>query len=217
MVSQKGGKKMTQGRHGAREDATLSMETVRLLKTQDAGYLRTMGEQVRRKMEEVEREVRLQDGMSGALDGKNENGARNGGGKVAFVDSTDEQRRRVGRPTGDYDEKEEEEEGEEGEEEEEGHDREDEAGAAAQQSQTEKKSRKQLEQERLLFKETLNAKKFKRKAAQSRLKKLEALKKQHKDIVAAEQELDWQRGKMENSVGGVNKNGVKWKVRERKR
>jgi len=33
----------------------------------------------------------------------------------------------------------------------------------------------------------------------------------------AEQELDLQRAKMNNSVGGVNKNGLQFKIRQRKR
>lgn len=59
----------TQGKHGAasRDSATargLSHEAIKLLKTQDAGYLRTVGEKVRREMEKVEQEVKLQEGMN---------------------------------------------------------------------------------------------------------------------------------------------------------
>jgi U3 small nucleolar RNA-associated protein 11 len=46
---------------------------------------------------------------------------------------------------------------------------------------------------------------------------LTALHKQHAEIQTAEKELDWQRSKMDNSVGGTNKDGIKWKIRERKR
>jgi len=60
-------------------------------------------------------------------------------------------------------------------------------------------------------------KKLKRKAAESRRIKVEALKKQHQDILAAEKELDWQKARSGNSVGGINKDGLKWKIRERKK
>ena len=43
------------------------------------------------------------------------------------------------------------------------------------------------------------------------------VKKKERELAAAEEELEKQRAKMSNSVGGVNKNGVKFKIRERKR
>ena len=49
------------------------------------------------------------------------------------------------------------------------------------------------------------------------MSRLRALKKRESELVAAEEELELQRAKMNNTVGGVNKNGVKFKVRERKR
>lgn len=58
----------------------------------------------------------------------------------------------------------------------------------------------------------------KRKRLQElRVAKLEALKKRQKEVLAAADELDLQRAKMARTVGGVNKNGVKFKIRERKR
>ena len=49
---------------------------------------------------------------------------------------------------------------------------------------------------------------------QSRLK---ALGVKEKTLVTAERELDHQRARMSNSVGGVNRAGIRWKIRERKR
>ncbi|EFW20808.1 hypothetical protein D8B26_002879 [Coccidioides posadasii str. Silveira] len=208
----------TQGRHGERDatQSTLSLETVKLLKTQDAGYLRVVGEKVRRQMEQVEKEVRLQNGVKAALgkgkpgDGlddedEDEDGAIGGitakktGRKVVFVNSVDEQKNLV-----------------DGINEDDGDQSEDET-VQKDQATAQRKSKKQLEAEARMRREIQAAKKLKKRAAESRLRKLEALKKQYQDIVAAEQELDLQRAKMENSVGGVNKYGVKWKVRERKR
>ncbi|EEP82275.1 predicted protein [Uncinocarpus reesii 1704] len=206
-----------QGHHGARDGAqnSLSMETVKLLKTQDAGYLRVVGEKVRRQMEQVEQEIRLQDGLKGALS-KNKvrgsladhgdededeelGGIRKVGSKVVFVESVEDQKDVVdGISAGDED-----------------NNRNETLGRDR--SSAQRKSKKQLETEARMRREVQAAKKQKKRAAESRLKRLDALKKQYRDIVSAEQELDLQRGKMENSVGGVNKYGVKWKVRERKR
>lgn len=78
-------------------------------------------------------------------------------------------------------------------------------------------SKKQLEAQETARKE---ARKFRkdRERAQSRTEsKLQAAKKRERELAAAEEELDAQRAKMNNTVGGVNKNGVKFKIRERKR
>ncbi|PGH28149.1 hypothetical protein AJ80_00039 [Polytolypa hystricis UAMH7299] len=202
------GKSRTQGKHGARdtESAALSLETVKLLKTQDAGYLRVVGERIRRQMMAVDEEVRVQEGISGvSANGAAAGGGGGGGRKVVFVDSVEEQRERALEDEGKSDDDEEQGDFDEVDEEEQ------------RQQKTQPKSKKQLEAEKLAQKEMLKARKLKIKAAEARSKKLQALTDQHKNIVAAEQELDWQRGKMENSVGGVNKHGLRWKVRERKR
>ncbi|KLJ08004.1 hypothetical protein EMPG_16535 [Blastomyces silverae] len=199
MMSEKSNR---QGRHGARgsEAATLSHEAIKLLKTQDAGYLRVVGEKVRRQLEGVEQEVRLQDGMNGVLQGDT-------GRKIVFADSLEEQRRlRIQRgETKDEDADSEEEQFEDGE-----------ASFGEKQKQAPKK-KKEIEAEERARKEMLAARRLKKRAAEVRRKKVEALQIQHKELVAAEQELDRQRAKMENSVGGVNKDGIKWKIRERKK
>jgi U3 small nucleolar RNA-associated protein 11 len=46
---------------------------------------------------------------------------------------------------------------------------------------------------------------------------LQALRKREHDLALAERKLDLQRAKMTNTIGGTNKNGVKYKVRGRKR
>ena len=62
------------GKHGAgtgaRDSAAargLSNDAIKLLKTQDVGYLRIVGEKVRREKDKVEHEIRLQKGFQSAL------------------------------------------------------------------------------------------------------------------------------------------------------
>ncbi|KKZ61127.1 hypothetical protein EMCG_04272 [[Emmonsia] crescens] len=197
-------KSKRQGRHGARGSeaaADLSHEAIKLLKTQDAGYLRVVGEKVRRQLEGVEQEARLQDGMRGVFEGSK-------GRKIVFADSLEEQKRLLAVRGEKEEEEENDEEGvEEGE-----------PSFGEKQKQTQaQKSKKQIEAEERAKKEMLAARRLKKRAAEVRRKKVEALRIQHKELVAAEQELDRQRAKMENSVGGVNKYGIKWKIRERKK
>lgn len=184
----------TQGKHGARESKSLSHETVQLLKTQDAGYLRVVGEKVRRQLDQSLQEARLQDSMKDVEEGNGD------GKKVVFVDSVEDQRERA---LG-IDEVSEEDE--------------DEAEEVVEGRKGGKQlSKKEIEAEKRARKEIQAAKKLKSRAAEARAKKLEALKLQHENLTAAERELSLQRGKMARSVGGVNKYGVKWKVRERKK
>lgn len=221
-----------QGKHGARdsEASSLSHDTVKLLKTQDAGYLRTVGERVRREVERLEKEVQLQDGMAQTLgeiqttrhgqdDEYDEDlddllaGAAKKR-KIIFAESQEDQKKLGGLL-------------EDSEDDEMIYDEEDDSeddsfGKRQQQQQQQQKkpqqpSKKQLEAERLALSQQRNARKLKRRAAEGRVRKLEALKKQYAEISAAERQLELQRARMTNSIGGVNKNGVKWKVKERKR
>lgn len=228
------------GRHGAAASDSaaargLSHEAIKLLKTQDAGYLRTVGERVRRQMEKLEEEVRLQDGMGQFLGEGDESGAaketkkavvdddddfdfdfddeEDGPAvvkpqKVVFADDRREQtelkqsRLRVQQSDDEMDEDE---------------DEDDDSFGQRQRQQQQKKSHKQLEAERQALVEARRARKMRKRAAEARANKLKALQKQYADITAAERQLDWQRGRMDNSVGGTNKNGIKWKIRERKK
>ncbi|KAK2743773.1 hypothetical protein FQN57_004710 [Myotisia sp. PD_48] len=190
----------THGKHGTRESKALSHATVQLLKTQDAGYLRTVGERVRRQLDKAKDEVNLQQALKGMRMGTA------GGSKTVFVDSVEEQQK-LARG---------------GEEQEEDNETEPETEPEQRkklesEGKQRKMSKKELEAEKQARREIAAAKQLKRRAAESRLKKLQMLKEQHQDIVAAEQELDLQRAKMARVVGGVNKDGVKWKVRERKK
>lgn len=218
----------TQGKHGtalARDSASargLSHEAIKLLKTQDAGYLRTVGERVRRELERVELDVKVQEGMSNSLDGKKDKkkGGNNGNdlddedfegfdsddddeddakpNKLVFADDRAEQLLRKRRL---QDSKHTEEPSDDDQ----------------QTKPTQKKTPKQLAAERQALVDGRRARKIRKRAIEARENKLKALRKQFDDITAAERELEWQRARMDNVVGGTNKNGVKWKIRERKR
>ncbi|KAJ5819311.1 Small-subunit processome Utp11 [Penicillium riverlandense] len=217
-----GDRNHVQGRHGqgkgvGRDSAAargLSHDAIKLLKTQDKGYLRTVGERVRREMERVERDVQLQGGMSEVLDGKGQHdeeseedefdglddeidfgSAPKKPRKTVFADDRQQQQALKKHRLQD--------------------DRTDEEDDKEQ--TTSRKTPKQLEKERQALVEARRARKLRKRAAETRESKLAALRKQYAEIQAAEQELDWQRARMDNSVGGTNKHGIKWKIRERKR
>lgn len=212
-----------QGKHGVREGTSLSQDTVKLLKTQDAGYLRTVGERIRREMDRLEKEVQLQDGMEKVLgtgnrkrsseeddddeDDEDENMFDTGikRRKLVFAESREDQKE-LGRELDEDDDEEDEDE-----------DNEEPFGTQLQKQQQKKSTKKELEAQRKALKEARAARKLKRRAADARRNKLTALRKQYAEITTAERELELQRAKMSNSVGGVNKRGVKWKIRERKR
>ncbi|KAL4787459.1 small-subunit processome [Aspergillus varians] len=215
-----------QGKHGTgmRDSAAargLDNDAIKLLKTQDAGYLRTIGERVRRELEKVEEEVRIQEEMR-ALGGEDNHGKEeeeeeedddddsfDGFGTVekkpkrlVFADDREAQKvmKRALKEEEDKEEKED-----------------DSFGARVRVQLQKKKSRKQVEAETKALHDARRAKKLKQRAHETRLNKLKALRKQHADITAAERALDLQRAKMSNSIGGVNKNGLKFKIKERKR
>ncbi|OJJ87665.1 rRNA-processing protein UTP11 [Aspergillus glaucus CBS 516.65] len=224
MMSSHSGKAGKHGSGSRDSAASLSHEAIKLLKTQDAAYLRTVGERVRREMERVEQEVRLQEGMREVLGGKEDDNKKGKGEemseddefggfdfgdeveetklkKVVFAGDREEQRKLKNRRL-------------RGEEEE---DEDEDMDDSFEQRLKQKKSRKQLEAERQKLADERRARKLRKRAVEARENKLKHLQKQFADITAAERELDWQRGRMDNSVGGTNKNGIKWKIRERKK
>lgn len=165
MLSSKGpsttGKNRTGTVDGGRGNKVMGQETVRLLKTQDMGYLRTVGNRVRKEVEELEERVKAVGGGKGR--------------KVVWVEDVEEQEGRLA----------------EGDEEGEGE--------------------VDLEERKL--------KKMQGKEAEKLENKLAIARERLKAITDAEEALDLQRAKMAKSpsVGGVNKHGVKYKVRGRKR
>ncbi|KAJ5987597.1 Small-subunit processome Utp11 [Penicillium sp. IBT 35674x] len=221
-----GGQNQTQGKHGRggvgrASAAGLSHDAVKLLKTQDQGYLRTAGERIRRQIETLQRDIQLQEGMNVALGVKTQEKkqeseddddddfdgfddldgfatskpAKPKSRKVVFADDRTEQRvMKKGSKQAEANEECDEEE--------------------PRQTRT---TPKEIAAKRQALVEARRARKLRKRAVEARQNKLAALQKQYESIQAAEREVEWQRGKMTNSVGGTNKNGIKWKIRERKR
>lgn len=224
-----GDKDRTQGRHGrgtvGRDSAAargLSHDAIKLLKTQDKNYLRTSAERIRREIERLEREVELQKGMNESLGIKTQEKNKEDDDefdgfdsdlegldfsappkpkarKVLFADDRGEQQTMKKKRVQNEDSMDEDEDEDE-------------------EPRTEtRKTPKQLAAERQKLVEARRARKIRKRAAEARENKLMALRKQFAEVQAAEREVDWQRSKMDNSVGGTNKDGIKWKIRERKR
>lgn len=224
-----GDQNQVQGRHGrgtvGRDSAAargLSHDAIKLLKTQDKGYLRTAGERIRREIEGLERESQLQEGMNEALGVKGQQKKENDdedddfdgfdddldgldfnlppqkkkSRKVIFADDRDEQKTLKKSRIQNEDAMEDD----------------DETTAV-----DARKTPKQVAAERQKLVDARRARKLRKRAIEARQNKLAALRKQYAEIQAAEREVDWQRAKMDNSVGGTNKHGIKWKIRERKR
>jgi hypothetical protein len=202
----KQGKKMAD-----RGNVALSMDVVKLLKTQDAGYIRTMLQMVRKEREELEQKLVLEEGEIRAV--RDGDKTKQGKHRV-YVEDEEEQRafdpdtwfgRGEDLPDRVKSSKSAQFKGYEDEEEE------------TTNTRPKIMSKKQIEaaiaakREQRAFNKT-------RDQAQSRTAgKLQIIKKKEKELAAAEEELETQRAKMNHTVGGVNKQGVKFKVRERKR
>ncbi|KZM22959.1 rRNA processing [Ascochyta rabiei] len=191
-----------------RGNEALSMDVVKLLKTQDAAYIRTMLQQVRRERQKLEERLILEEQGEVRVLKYGEDG-RSGKHRV-FVENEEEQEEfDVDTWFGE--------------------------GKALPSASTPQLPAEweEEEEEQRPQKKTLSAKKQKeQEEAAKKVKKLEKtrsraqtrtafrlqmVKKTERELVAAEEELEKQRAKMNSSVGGVNKNGVKFKIRERKR
>ena len=177
----KGGVKVAKrGTENSGGGKVLSEEVVRLMKTQDVGYLRTMLQQTRRERERLHQEV-----VTGDVGVK--------------VDMPSPTRKRV--VFGDEDE-----------------------NKAAQ--PTPKSYRSIDDTDDWLSEDESDAEndenlspeeQRKRRTQAARRRKLDALQDREHDLSIALSEVETQRAKMNGSIGGVNNNGVRFKVRGRKR
>lgn len=200
-----------------RGSKALSQDAVKLLKTQDAGYLRTMAQRTRKERE------RLEEGyILGEWDGVRVLGGKSSGSDghhTVYVESTVEQTsfdpaqffdttaegldKKYNRPRvqqqvfSDSD-------------------REVEDLLAQPKKEFRKPGTIQGPEDQARREKQAIRKRHKREQ-EVRKSKLEALKVRESDLVAAEQALELQRAKMSNSIGGFTKAGVKWKARERKK
>jgi U3 small nucleolar RNA-associated protein 11 len=201
-----------QGRKiGDRGNKALSMDVVKLLKTQDVGYIRTMLQMVRKEREELEQKMVLADEEVKVLrDGDKGKKSRHTVyvGDVEQQEEFDEESwfgtggkwpdrvwnrsRKATTPT----------------------ERpvEDEMDAPPK-----KLSKKQQEAKDAAEREEKVLMKKRARTQERAAAHLEAVKARERDLMTAEDELEKQRAKMHNTVGGINKDGVKFKIRERKR
>jgi len=193
-----------------RGNKALNSDVVKLLKTQDAGYVRTMLQRSRKERQKLEEEMVLMDveGEDGTrlrtlkdVDGEDANS------HTVFVDDETEQAEFDAEEWFDTDAV--------------GvnnaHNRPRRTPANDAPAPTAAKGPRELEKERLAKRnERIRLKKRQREQASQQIK-LKLLRDREKDLATAEQELEVQRARMSNSAGGVNKAGVKFKVRERKR
>lgn len=202
-----------------RGNKALSQEAVRLLKTQDAGYLRTMAQKTRKERERLEKDYLLGDGKGVRVLGQKAEEVA--GEHVIFVKSKEEQRdfdpeewfetsgkgldKTYNRPRTTQNEESMGSGAGDGEE-----------AAKKEEAATSKPKRIKVA-ELQARKDEKALRRLHQRGEDARRHRLEAAKARERDLIAAERELDFQRAKMSNSVGGVNRNGVKWKVKERKR
>lgn len=201
-----------------RGNKALTQEAVKLLKTQDAGYLRTMAQKTRKERERLEKDYLLGEGKGVRVLGQNAEDVA--GEHLVFVESREEQQgfdpeewlqtskmglgRTYHRPrTTEIDES----KGNGGED-----------GRQGSEAEVAKRKPKRImEAESRARKDEKALRRLHQRAEDTRRHRLEAARARERDLMAAERELDLQRAKMSNSIGGVNRNGVKWKVKERKR
>lgn len=202
-----------QGYHGSAGDQNrLSHDAVRLLKTQDAGYLRTVAARGRKEIARVEGEL----GLAEAMERNGQEGEL--GQKKVFTDKDNRETRGKKRNSAGKAvslEK----ETVEGEQQNNIHET---VGGEEILFQTgaepvKPKSKKSVEAQRRAVLDLRFERKRRKRIAEARANKLEALKKRQLEIMAVADQLELQRAKMARTVGGVNKNGVKFKIRERKR
>ena len=156
------GKNRTGTVNGDRGNVALSTEAVRLFKTQDLGYVRTMRNKALKEVEMLE---------------QSRVGIKGEGKKIVFVEDVEEQQKKLEDVEMDNDD------------------------------------------EDHINIEEKNLRKLQSKEADKLENRLEVARERLKALTDADQALEIQRARMAKSttVGGVNKNGVKFKVRERKR
>lgn len=203
-----------------RGNKSMSDDVVKLLKTQDAGYLKTMATRATKERERLEQEIQLcetqDDGGETIVLKALKGGPRIKSKHTVFVDTemdqagfdpnawfeTDEAglNSTYNRPRRH--------EGVENMPQRQG------AGAEGiPKSQSERDARAAKQD----WKDKRNQQRKRQADQEKRRAKLEAVRNRERELLVAEEGMIQQRDRMNNNVGGVNKNGVKFKVRERKR
>ncbi|KAK0311948.1 hypothetical protein LTR01_002862 [Friedmanniomyces endolithicus] len=171
---------------------TLPFGVVRLMKTQDEGYLRTTLQGTKRKRERVEREVVVSEvGVGGKVS------TAGGMGKRVVFGEEGEGVAVVPAPTLDEDD---------GDADMDGFVSESESVASVEEKQDTKG----------LSREELAVRRRKRHTVTGKRRQVEALRGRESELGMALREVEAQRARMSGKAGGVNKNGIKWKARLRK-
>ena len=194
-----------------RGNEVLSQDAVKLLKTQDAGYLKTLAQQTKKTKEKLERAFVLTEGKGITVRGQD---PRKGGAKrIIFVNNHEDQSHwSPGRlqtqdmpsnEIGGLAELEEVEDKEKNE--------------AKKLLSGQPKSQRVIAAETKALRSSRLLRKKRKRDEETQSSKLKALKAREKDLLTAERELDLQRAKMSGNASGINKAGVKWRIRERKR
>lgn len=189
----KGGIKIAKrgAENGGGTMGSLDVDTVKLMKTQDLGYLRTQLQRVRNERGRLAKEVVIAE--TGV-----EVQPSMGGRRKVFGDTDNEDDRGVLAPAemdgGDLD-----------------------MDLDGLDELSDEGSGDESEDDASLSPEEREMRKRKRHALDVRRRKLEALKEQEEKLDAAVRAVEHQRAKMNGTIGGVNKNGQKFKVRQRKR
>ena len=195
-----------------RQNPVLDQDIVKLLKTQDAGYVTTMLQKTKRLQARLEQDFVLNDGKGVEL--LSAISSQKTGSHIIFVDNTEQQRqyrpedkaasrrdstRRLEDPSRNMEE-------------------DDLDGLPSICLPKEPRvAFRAGERDELAPKQDNVLRKYRRKEQDARKSKLAAMNAREKDLVKAKNELDLQRAKMSNNVGGTTRVGIKWKVRERKK
>ena len=195
-----------------RQNPVLGHDVVKLLKTHDAGYVTTLLQKTKQARARLEQTFVLNEQgaeLLGSLSGQEK------GNLKVFVHSREEQRqyesdrtlavlpvtttRKRGNPSMN-------------ELEDDSH-----VKRLVYLSKDAPKSRRAAERQERDLKQNTILRKQRRKERDARTSKLAVLNTREKDLSEAKNELDLQRAKMNNIVGGTTKVGTKWRVRERKK
>ncbi|KIW94285.1 uncharacterized protein Z519_05601 [Cladophialophora bantiana CBS 173.52] len=196
-----------------REGVPLSHDAVKLLKTQDIGYLRTVAAKGRKEIERLTQEV----GMDSVTLGKSRTGT-----KKTFEDDQGETAARGKKRA--LNEVLQDQSREEGETDQLMQGTEITTTATTlihviedKDDPPKPKSKKAIRAEQDALSRLRVERKRRKRLQDMRVAKLEALKTRQREVLAAADQLELQRAKMARTVGGVNKNGIRFKIRERKK
>lgn len=190
------GIRVTQRAKDNGQSGALSMDVVKLLKTQDAGYLQTILQQTKREKEKVEKElVLITTGVDASAVAKKKAFDQDGNEiQDTMTMDMDMDMDTDFSDDDDFD-----------------------LDFSDADNNDHQASASEDEQKKTLSKEQIQARRRKTRAREVLQGRLDALKDRETQLAKALNTLDAQRAKMNNTVGGVNKNGVKFKIRERKR